>query len=166
MKKTVVLLMLSIFSVVALAQRPAVLVVPDKAPYQKGMAVRGKIKTECNLEVHMANDIASSARSVYDEIRREKPASGKYHILEVEIIGVWGAGGGAWSGPKNMEIRGVLRDQSGKKVGSYTVERHSMGGVLGGVKGTCGIMRRIAKVLARDTAGFLRSPGMEIRIED
>ena len=111
-----------------------VLYVPEKIPCQDGLYVRQNIKSECNLEV--------------------------------EIADVSGAGGDAWSGPKLLEIRGKLADQSGKSIGTFVARRHSMGDPLGGIKGTCGILRRCSKRLGMDVAELLVDPGNGVMLGD
>lgn len=155
MKK--ILLSLLIIAVSGLASAGTVLYVPEKFSFQKDVRFNEKIKAECGLEQTLANDVADSAHGTYDKVVREKP-SGSYDVLDIEITEVFGPGGGAWSGPKNMNIRGTLKSSSGKSLGSFTASRFSTGGAFGGFKGTCGILRRISKALGKDVAKFLAAP--------
>lgn len=141
-----------------------VLYVPAKFRYMDGLHVRDSIKNDCALEQFLADDVTDNAHSAYKSVVREKPTSGSYHILDIEITEVFGPGGGSWSGAKNMNIRGTLKDSSGKSLGSFTATRFSTGGVMGGFKGTCGILRRITKALGKDVATFLVAPEEGVRM--
>jgi len=141
------------------------LYIPASVPYMEGLRVRQNIKDDCALEQRIADDVAHNAGSVYSRVVREKP-TGAHHVLEMEITDVFGAGGGSWSGPKNLEVRGTLKDQSGKSLGTFTARRYSMGGVMGGLKGTCGILRRISKALGKDIATFLVAPEHGVSLGD
>jgi len=141
------------------------LYVPDKAPFSEGLRVRDNIRNECNIESLVANDIAKEAYSAYSAVSREKGA-GATHVLEIEIIDIFGAGGGAWSGPKYIELKGVLKSGSGNVVGDFTAYRYSMGGALGAIKGTCGILRRVSRALGQDIGVWLTAPSRGARLGD
>ena len=150
----------------ALAQESLILVVPDKIHYSEGLRVRQNIKTECNLELGLADHIAHQASSVYREVHREIPKGEGYHILDMEITGAFGAGGGAWSGPKSVEVRGTLKDHKGQVLGTFTGHRYSMGGAFGGVMGTCKILKRCTRAIAKDIALYLISPTRNAQLGD
>lgn len=136
-----------------------VLYVGGLAPFSQGLDVRENIKAECALEQLVADHIAHRAKRAYSKVVRKKPTAGAFHVLSIEIINVFGAGGGLWSGPKNLEIEGILKDHQDRPVGSFRAERFSMGGGLfPALQGTCQILRRISKQLAKDVAKFLVSP--------
>lgn len=141
------------------AQSTKLLYVPETIPFAKGIRVPDKVKEECRLEENLADDIAKAARSVYDKVVRQKP-SGPHHYLEVEITDAFGAGGGAFSGPKRMEMQGKLKTSGGKVLGSFRGERHSMGGIRG-LGGTCSVFKKVTKVLGEDLAKWLVSPEMD-----
>lgn len=148
------------------AQDAEVIYIPDTYDYQEGLRVRGKTKEECNLQTHLANNVASGAKKAYAKVVREKPTSGKYHVLEMEITGVEGAGGGSWSGPKTMQAQGKLLDQSGKRLGDFTISRYTTGGVMGGLTGTCTMFKRICKAFGKDIATFLVDPDTAVHLGD
>ena len=141
------------------------LYVPEKAPFTDGLRVRDNIRTECAIENAVAGDIARGAYSAYAAVTREKPSEA-HHTLELEIIDIFGAGGGAWSGPKYIELKGVLKDPSGKVIGDFTAYRYSMGGALGAIKGTCGILRRVSRALGKDVGVWLTAPSRGARLGD
>jgi hypothetical protein len=80
-------------------------------------------------------------------------------VLILEIVSAVGGGGGAWSGPKSVTVKGELRED-GKVIGSFTASRFSGGGAWGGFKGTCSIFGRCIKVLGEDIAAWLKKPTM------
>lgn len=155
--KTFSLLLIAMASFVA-AGDVDTLYIPATVNYAEGLNVRGNIKSECNLENIVAQDIAHEAGRVYAKVVREKPKSGDYHVLDVVIADVFGAGGGAWSGPKYLSLRGSLKTKGGKVIGTFTARRHSSGGAFGAVKGTCGILKRCSRTLGKDVAQFLAAP--------
>ena len=81
----------------------------------------------------------------------------KGRVLALEITEVHAPGGGAFSGPKWMSVKGELFD-NGKQIGSFRAKRLSTGGAFGGFKGTCAIIGRCSKTLGSDIAGWLGSP--------
>jgi len=74
-------------------------------------------------------------------------------------------GGGAFSGPKWMSVRGALHE-NGKVIGSFCAKRINGGGPFGQFKGTCAIVGRSAKVIGRDIAGWLEKPTQDAKLGD
>ena len=136
------------------------LVVPEKIAFGKETMVPPKVRTECQLEEKIQSFLIeySKTHGTYDTITTEKPSSGEYHVLEAEIIEVVGPGGGAWSGTKSVKIKGSLKDQDGKVLGTFTAGRYSGGGAFGGYKGTCAILGRCTKAIGKDVAAWLTNP--------
>jgi hypothetical protein len=106
----------------------------------------------------------SIGKEVFRRVSERFPGAGKTPIsgplpssdtvVRVTILGVVGAGGGAWSGAKSITIRAeVLQDA--KVVHSTTLTRNSGGGFFGTMKGTCSILDRIAVALGKDVAAWL-----------
>ena len=136
------------------------LVVPEKIAYAKKIRVRDAVRNECQLEEKTLRFIKEYAQKngTYKNIVTEKPKSGTYHVLDAEIIRVIAKGGGAWSGSKSMTIKGTLKDQSGKQLGSFEAGRYSGGGAFAGYKGTCSIIGRCTKAIGKDVAQWLIDP--------
>lgn len=149
-----------------LAQDAEVIYIPDEYQFEEKARVRGKNKDECGIQTHLASQIADGAKSVYAKVVRERPTSGKYHVLEVEITEAQGAGGGAWSGPKSMSCAGKLLDQDGKRLGDFTATRFTTGGAFGGFKGTCSMFKRICKAFGKDVSTFLVDPDTAVHLGD
>lgn len=143
-----------------------VVVVPKKIPFGKDLSVRDAVRAECQLEEKIAKFMVKYGEKHAYKVVREKPKSGDYVVLSAEIIEVIGAGGGAWSGSKSIKIKGNLKDQNGKVVGTFTAGRYSGGGAFAGYKGTCAILGRCTKAIGKDVAAWLANPKMKSVLGD
>ena len=135
-------------------------------PFAEGSGASSKVKSECLLDTRLPQFIAEAARQGVTVVIGPTPeadAEGKY--LKIEFTSVMGPGGGAWSGPKSVTVKGELIE-NGEVIGSFIGSRYSTGGVFGGYKGTCSILGRCIKALGKDIAGWLRSPTMDARLGD
>jgi len=83
---------------------------------------------------------------------------GKYLI--VEITKVKAHGGGAFTGPKKMTVRGSLVD-NGKEVADFEAERGSMEAA-----GTCSTLQKSEKELGDDIGTWLQRPSPHARLGD
>lgn len=128
--------------------------VKSKIDYSDNATVPVKVKQECRLDTKLPLFLSKYDKSV--ELVDGKLGT-KGRTLSVEITSVHAPGGGAWSGPKTMHIQGTLFDD-GKKTSAFHGSRYSTGGAFGGFKGTCSIVGRNAKALAKDIARWLKSP--------
>jgi hypothetical protein len=131
-----------------LVQVPAVL--DPTAPINEA------VKRECAVEALVGNHVfqAVSERFADTGQLRDVPKAGRDKVLQLTILSVHGVGGGGWSGPKSISVRADLR-RGGKSIQSKVLQRHSTGGFLGGISGTCPIMERIAVTLGKDVANWL-----------
>lgn len=154
-----------VFALPLVATAGGKLNVQKMAPYDKNVAVPQAVQTECLLESKVPEFVQASAKGEFDsvELVNKLPKSGKN--LTMKIVGIQGAGGGAWSGAKSVTIAGELRE-NGKLVGTFTAARHSGGGAFGGYKGTCSILGRCTKTLGQDVARWLKDPVMDARLGD
>ena len=84
------------------------------------------------------------------------PSAG--HWLDISITELHMPAGGAWSGPKWLEVTGTLREGSGAGVASFRAKRFSTGGAFAVFKGNCAIVQRCSKAIAQDIAGWLMHP--------
>ncbi|VAW97682.1 hypothetical protein MNBD_GAMMA23-590 [hydrothermal vent metagenome] len=131
-------------------------------PFRKHISVRDAVRRECNLGGKLATHINNYAKSYHLNMMEGK-GHGKNmdsgRTLEIEIVDVDGAGGGAWSGAKMVAIEGELMDH-GKVIGSFRAVRSSTGGAFGAYKGTCSILGRTVKALGKDVALWLQHPDL------
>lgn len=125
---------------------PAVAYAPD--------AGAGKVEEECDLQSKIPEYFYEYAPSAV-------PGSGgSARVLQIEIVNVIGQGGGMYTGPKQLTVQGTLTE-NGQVVGTFKGRRTTTGGAFGGYKGTCSLMERNAKAVARDISEWITSPSMD-----
>jgi hypothetical protein len=119
-----------------------------------------RIKTECKIDTTLANYMVVKVTNQFPgsgalEGNEAAPADAK--VLRLTIINVFGLGGGAYSGTKQMSVRAEI--VVNKKVLATTIlERQSMGGAAGLFGGgTCSAFNKISSVLANDIAAWMIS---------
>jgi hypothetical protein len=115
-------------------------------------SVRKQIVDECNLQTVIPSALADSSGKV-------ALVDGKGD-LELVISDVHGPGGGVFSGPKWVEVKGTLR--RGGETLRFRAKRVSAADPFAG--GTCGILAKCGRNLGKDIATWLESPtdGAEI----
>jgi len=118
-------------ALVVLAAGPALaqtVQVPRSIPFAENADVREKVKDECALQTKIPTFLAEFSDSV--ELVDGAPAtSGR--SLQIEITAVHAPGGGAFSGPKSVSVKGTLMED-GQEIGDFRATRYSGGGVFGG----------------------------------
>jgi len=124
------------------------------ATYGANSGVTDNVRNECTLEHKVAEYIVEAAPGA-----SVGAAGTPGRVLAVEITTVIGAGGGAWSGAKSLELTGTLTE-NGAPIGTFRGRRSTSGGAFGGYKGTCTLLHRDAKALGQDIAGWLAAPTM------
>ena len=140
--------------------------VVSPVPFADDSGATGKVMDECTLDTRLPQFIAEAARRGVKVVVGPAPedgAAGKF--LYIEITHILGPGGGAWSGPKSVSVKGELIE-NGEVIGSFIGSRFSTGGAFAGYKGTCSILGRCIKALGKDIAGWLRAPTMDARLGD
>lgn len=135
--------------------------VPKQVPFEKGIHVPEAVRAECALEQKVADYLREAVGGerqvkVVDSVSAKTPGK----ALGLTITAVLAPGGGPWSGPKSVTVEGVLWD-NGKQIGNFTARRHTGGG-----GGTCGMLARDAKEIAKDIAKWLGSPGKDDMLGD
>ena len=108
---------------------------------------------ECPTGVQIASFLDEGSRQA-----RIGPVPSDGHYLDMAITEVHLPGGGAWSGPKWLEVTGVLHEGDGDIVASFRAKRFSTGGAFAVMKGNCSIIGRCARAIAGDIAAWLRNP--------
>jgi hypothetical protein len=131
-------------------------------PYAEGSDAPQKVKDQCQLETKVPQFLAAYA----GDVELVDGALGKKgRVLELTITDVRAPGGGAFSGPKALSVKGTL-SENGKRIGNFVATRFSGGGAFGFTKGTCAIVGRCAKAIGKDIADWLKSPGKDSRLGD
>lgn len=121
-------------------------------PIAEHVDISQAVRNECQLGEKVSTFLAEFASNVTVS---DDPKEGRY--LRMEITEVVATGGGAWSGPKWMTVKGTLLEND-KAIASFRAKRFSTGGAFGGFKGTCAIIGRCTKAIAEDIAEWLKNP--------
>ena len=127
--------------------------IPTVVPFAAGLTVNDAVRDECQLGDKVSKYLLAYGKS--GVVVGEQLGEGKY--LDLAITEVHAPGGGAWSGPKWLEVKGTLK-QDATDVASFRAKRFSTGGAFGGFKGTCAILGRTTKALGKDIASWLKDP--------
>jgi hypothetical protein len=134
--------------------------VARSAPFSKASGASAAVQGECNLERLVPELLAEAAPSValVDSLAGSGPR------LRLTISEVVAPGGGAFSGPKSLEVTGVLLDGE-RELGSFRAKRRTAGGPFG-AGGTCGMLRKCARVIGQDVAVWLAGPTANAKLGD
>jgi len=137
----------------------------------------GKVRVLKDTPISSSSDIPDGVRDQCREIGRELPRAlvrssraialvntekeltakhGKY--LTIEVTQIRAKGGGVFTGPKHMAVRGVLFDD-GKQIGDFEGERSAMG-----LRSTCSNLENVEKALGKDIARWLNDPRPNSRL--
>jgi hypothetical protein len=136
------------------AGEPILVQVP--AAFDPNAAVSDAVRRECAVDVLLSNEVFTRVKARFPESALLQVSSGVANekVLNLTILSVNAAGGGAWSGRKAVTVRADLV-QSGRIVATTLKERASGGGAFGGFKGTCAILDRVTAALGADVASWL-----------
>lgn len=135
----------------------------SKVVYSTNAAIPQAVRSECDLPNKLSTFIRTAAEDVYTPILTDSaPAPAQANILNVEITHVEGASGGAWTGAKSVAIKATLTKQ-GQVLGDFKAARISnsaalVTGLLGGLEGTCSLLKRCIRTLGTDVAEWLKHP--------
>ena len=124
----------------------------SRTPYAPGALVP-RVQDECSLDTQIPTTLAAATGEL-----RTVEKLGKGRRLELTIQDVHAPGGGAFSGPKWVTLRGELRDGD-KLLGSFVAKRQT---VFGG--GTCGMLQKVIDAIAGDVAAWLAAPSTDARL--
>ena len=164
---TVVTLAL-VAGVYVLALAPAAAAEPVKVlrsiPFASTAQVPPAVKEQCQLQTKVPEFLSQAAGAnvqLVDGALNRKVG----RVLEWVISEVHAPGGGAFSGPKWLTVKGELFDR-GKQIGSFRAKRFTTGGAFGAFKGTCSIIGRCSKAVGEDIAKWLAAPTQNAEIGD
>jgi len=135
--------------------------------FSENGAIREAVKNECELQTKLPGFVKEFADSYGIDVAltENNPNKNKGKVLVLEITGVSGGSGGAWSGAKSVQVKGELFE-SGKSVGNFIASRYSGGGMFAAYKGTCSIMGRCVKTIGKDIATWLKKPTKNAHLGD
>jgi hypothetical protein len=165
METTMRLILVSILALLfaAAASAKDVVTVAELTPFAEDSGVTENVKRECGMEKRLPEYLKSNAKKHTKIVFTSEPLdSVEGKVLFMEITNVFAPGGGAYSGSKSVIVAGELKE-GGELIGSMTVRRHSLVGMM---PGTCSIMKRIVKKLGEDIATWLAAPTMDAELGD
>jgi hypothetical protein len=117
--------------------------------------VAGNIKAECQLGYNLPQYLMTSAADV--NLVPKASSKGKGQNLVLEITDAVSAGN-AWIGHrKYVSVKGTLY-KNGKKQAGFEASRVSMGGAFAAFKGSCKVLNRTVKAIAKDISIWLIDP--------
>lgn len=154
---------LSILALATTAQAKDVITISQLTPFAEDSGATDAVKKECAFEERLPKYLKSEAKKIADIVMTTEPldaAEGK--VLFMEITHVFAPGGGGYSGAKNVEVEGELRE-NGEVIASFMVDRSALFGMT---PGTCSMLKRVAKKLGEDIAEWLEAPEMDSMLGD
>ncbi len=122
--------------------------------YAKNASARQQLRDQCDLQTVIPAAISANSSNV-------ELIDGRGN-LRLEITHAHGPGGGAFSGPKWVEVKGSLR--SGGKTLSFRAKRYSAFDPFSG--GTCGILKKCGRRIGADIAAWLANPTSDAELGD
>jgi len=156
-----------LWGMAAAVQAQGPVVVPAEVPFSNPDVIDGAIVKECQLPQQVAQRLQTALAAAGIEARAvagAKPDSGE-QVLLVEIAQAQ-SGGNAWTGhKKSLTVSGKLF-RKGEQVAKFVSTRNSGGGAFAGYKSSCAVLARCAEAIAKDTAGWLKSPVDGARLGD
>jgi len=133
-------------------------------PFASTAQVPAAVRDQCQLQTKLP-DFLSQAAGGRVELVDGKLNRKVGRVLEMEISEVHAPGGGSFSGPKWLTVKGELYDR-GKQIGSFRAKRYTTGGAFAVFKGTCSIIGRCTKTLGQDIATWLAAPTANAELGD
>lgn len=148
-------------------QAEGTVVVPAEVPFSNPDVIDGAIVKECQLPQQVGQRLQTALAAAGVEAKAvadAKPGSGD-QVLLLEIAQAQ-SGGNAWTGhKKSLTVSGKLY-RKGEQVAKFVATRNSGGGAFAGYKSSCAVLARCAEAIAKDTAGWLKSPVDGARLGD
>ena len=154
---------ISIFALASVAQAKDVVTISELTPFAEDSGATDAVKEECGFEERLPKYLKSEAKKIADIVMTTEPletVEGK--VLFMETTHVFAPGGGGYSGAKNVEVEGELRE-NGEVIASFMVDRSALFGMT---PGTCSMLKRVAKKIGEDVAEWLEAPEMDSMLGD
>jgi hypothetical protein len=116
-----------------------------------------RVRERCALE----REIPRRLQALSPRVRLAEGETPRRLVLRIEAVHA--PAGGAWSGPKWLEVSGALHEGA-DVVGSFRARRSSFGGPFAPFLDTCSILERAAQAIAGDVAAWLEAPVPDARL--
>ena len=133
-------------------------------PFSDTAQVPPAVKAQCQLQTKVPEFVSQAAGGSVQLVDGALDRN-VGRVLEMQISEVHSPGGGAFSGPKWMEVKGVLYER-GKQIGSFRARRVTTGGAFAVFKNTCSIIGRCSKAIGEDIAAWLAAPTANATLGD
>lgn len=134
-----------------------------EVPFSEDANPREAVRTQCQLQTKLPHFIQAYSKELGLRLVDELESKSGDRQLRVTITDVDQRGNWFVGRQAAVEAKGELL-QDGKVIGSFRSARSTMGGFVGGYKGTCSFFGRCAKALGKDVAGWLKNPSMNARL--
>ena len=145
------------------AQAKDVITISQLTPFADDSGATDAVKEECGFEERLPKYLKSEAKKIADIVMTTEPLdSVEGKVLFMETTHVFAPGGGGYSGAKNVEVEGELRE-NGEVIASFIVDRSALFGMT---PGTCSMLKRVAKKIGEDVAEWLEAPEMDSMLGD
>ena len=132
-------------------------------PFTDDSGATDNVRQECKMEERLPKYLKSYAKKHTEVVLTTEPLDGlQGKVLYMEFTHVFAPGGGGYSGAKNVEVEGELRE-NGEVIGSFTADRAALFGMT---PGTCSMLKRVTKKLGQDIANWLEAPEMDAMLGD
>jgi len=139
--------------------------ISTSTPFADDSGVTDTVKMQCNLDTELPHLIAAESTRKLLIIRTPNPLedleSRGRTVLYLQFTHVFGLPGGTVSGVKRAKVSGELK-KDGEIIASFLASRRT----LGGLSGTCGMLRHINKALVKDITTWLENPTMDAKLGD
>ena len=126
--------------------------IAKKIKYHPMSGASPKVKDECQLDTKIPEFFAEEL----PDVKLVNKPSGRRLILTIRDVHA--PPGGMFSGPKWIRVDGELKS-GGKTLGTFRAKRNTVSG-----GGTCGMLHKIGKVIAKDVAEWIQSPTTDARL--
>ncbi|HXU05239.1 MAG TPA: hypothetical protein VN903_29975 [Polyangia bacterium] len=157
---TVVAMLVSLFARTASAADGRIRVLQE-TPVSPAADIPANVRKECTgLGDELPRAIMRSSRRVALVPTHQELAEKTGRYLHVEITNVSAHGGGAFTGPKHLKVRGSLIE-NGREIADFEAERGSMAAAS-----TCSTLNKAEKDLGADIGVWLENPKPRSRLGD
>ena len=145
------------------AQAKDTITISQFTPFAEDSGATDNVKEECKFEERLPKYLKSEAKKHTNIVFTTEPLdSVEGKVLFMEVTHVFAPGGGGYSGSKNVEVEGELRE-NGEVIASFTIDRSALFGMT---PGTCSMLKRVSKKIGEEVAEWLEAPEMDSMLGD
>ncbi len=137
------------------------LAMPKRITYLEGLNPPDNLLKKCRPERMLQKSLVRKnvKGKRWSQVVPASVVQGPHFRLEVEIVDLFGLGGGAFSGAKKISVRGRLINEAGQVHSSFIAARASLGNLFVlGMQGNCDILGKVTGQLGKDIRKWLANP--------